>query len=465
MSKHVAIVNTLFLAAAGLALFGCSMAGEPTAKPHMMYFYNPSCRLCTKTNEVVGAAEEKYKDAMSHQRLNIADPNVGTDNVLYMFDLLDELQVPEGDSITLVVFLGLIGEEDGEAFFTPVRVLVEGEDIIEKLDGEIADFLSNEGKGGTTLGMLHRPASFFSSTALAATPPAETPADTIAGAGEDARAGGAAPVSRPKIRPRASGDAAAPGGRARAESQLRFWTISAAALADSINPCAFATVIILVAMMSSAKRSKNEIIAVCLAFTASVYLTYFAIGLFLYRIIAEINSRGGWYLYAADIVYYIAFALCAIFAFLSLRDAYMIFRGKAAEEMTLQLPKAFKKRINLTMAKGVRARWLVAGVFVAGVSVSFLEAACTGQVYLPTILIMAESGFWKSMFLLAWYNLLFVMPLLIVFGLVLLGVTSQQLADFFRKNIAWTKVALGLVFIIMGVWIYTEMYWPPGYRG
>ncbi|MCC8190478.1 MAG: hypothetical protein LIP77_07575 [Planctomycetes bacterium] len=217
--------------------------------------------------------------------------------------------------------------------------------------------------------------------------------------------------------------------------------------------------------MSSAKRTKREIIAVCLAFTASVFLTYFAIGLFLYRILFEINQHGGWFLVVADLIYYLAFALCVVFGILSLRDAYMLFMGRAAEEMVLQLPKAFKKRINLAMAKGVRAHWLVVGVFIAGITVSFFEAACTGQVYLPTIMTLAKINFWHSMLLLVWYNFLFVLPLLVIFGLVLVGVTSQNLADFFKKNVAWTKLALGLVFVVMGWVIWKEMFWPPGYRG
>ncbi len=281
---------------------------------------------------------------------------------------------------------------------------------------------------------------------------ADQPDDTVA---EPAPA-------RPRTR---SGTARQEAASARAQSQLQFGAISAAALADSVNPCAFATIIILVAMMSSAKRTRNEIIAVCLAFTASVFVTYFAIGLFLYKVIAMINEQGGYFLVAADIIYYIAFAICVVFGVLSLRDAYLLFSGRSAEEMTLQLPKAFKKRINVAMAKGVRARWLVVGVFIAGVTVSFLEAACTGQIYLPTIISLAKISFWHSMALLAWYNFLFVVPLLIIFGLVLLGVTSAQLADFFKKNVAWTKLALGLVFIAMGAVIWFEMYWPPGYRG
>lgn len=136
-------------------------AGETAAaKPHMMYFYNPSCRLCTKTNETVGAMEKKYDASLSHQRFNIADAQSGLDNVTYMFDLLDAMEAAADSTPTLVVFLGLLEKEGDEVIFTPHRALIEGEEINEKLDAEITDFLSKEGKGEKSLG-LNSPASFF----------------------------------------------------------------------------------------------------------------------------------------------------------------------------------------------------------------------------------------------------------------------------------------------------------------
>lgn len=161
MSRMNRIVKLLSLVAVMACFVSMGRAGEDAApKPHMMYFYNPSCRLCTKTNEVVAATEEKYKNSMTFQRFNIADPESGTDNVLYMFDLMDEMKVPESDNTTLVVFVGFLETENGEEFFTPKRVLVEGDEIIGKLDSEVSEFLSTEAKGGT-LGAV-RPASFFS---------------------------------------------------------------------------------------------------------------------------------------------------------------------------------------------------------------------------------------------------------------------------------------------------------------
>jgi hypothetical protein len=164
----------LFLPALALlvaAAFPNAAAAEDAAapQPHMMYVYNPSCRLCTATNEVIARVEEQHKNAMTFQRFDIADQKTGADDVMYMFDLMDELQLPETDGTTLIVFLGLLETIDGEVYFTPKRALVDGENIIEKLEGEIADFLlsnfipnedklTHSGKGGS---LGHGQAPFF----------------------------------------------------------------------------------------------------------------------------------------------------------------------------------------------------------------------------------------------------------------------------------------------------------------
>ena len=159
-TRFIVKLLPLALLVAFLATPSARSAETAPAQPYMMYFYNPSCRLCTRTNEVVAEAENKYKDSMAFQRFNIADPKEGTDNVLYMFDMLDVMQVPEDGETTLVVFIGLLETEDGEPVFNPKRVLVEGDEIIGKLDKEIQEFLEQQGKGDKSLG-LNSPASFF----------------------------------------------------------------------------------------------------------------------------------------------------------------------------------------------------------------------------------------------------------------------------------------------------------------
>ncbi|MDR3210872.1 MAG: hypothetical protein LBU79_03010 [Planctomycetota bacterium] len=449
----VKTTRATLLALLALAIWTTGLSVAPAGEAprrHMIYFYNPNCRLCTATTEVVARVEDKYQGQMTTERYNIADSERGLDFMEYLFELLDQMDVPEDVSTLLTVFLGVLEEDEEGTVFVPQRVLLEKDGILDHLEEEAAAFIDESGS--------RLPTGAPGEAALAIIPPFNTTADPppVYQVDQTNRESAAA-TSRAAVNAKRSQE--------RAEKRLRLGAVSAAAFADSINPCAFATIIILTSMMASARRTRREIIAVCLSFTAAVYLTYFAIGLSLYQVIAEMNARGGWYLVAADMVYYLAFVLCVLFGILCLLDAILLFLGRRREEMVLKLPQAFKTRINVSMAKGVRAHWLILGVFVAGVSVSFLEAACTGQVYLPTLIIIAGTDFLESLFLIAWYNLIFVLPLLVIFGLVLLGVSSADLAIFFQQNVAWTKLLLALVFLIMGYWVWTEMYWPPGYRG
>jgi cytochrome c biogenesis protein CcdA len=90
---------------------------------------------------------------------------------------------------------------------------------------------------------------------------------------------------------------------------------------------------------------------------------------------------------------------------------------------------------------------------ITGALVSLLEAVCTGQMYLPTItFILKLSPFkFQAFIYLLLYNLMFILPLLAVFFFALLGMTSQQFAQFMRKNLVTIKVFMAILFFTLGL--------------
>ena len=245
-------------------------------------------------------------------------------------------------------------------------------------------------------------------------------------------------------------------------NRLGLWAISAAALADGVNPCAFATVVLLVSMMAAARRTRRETLLVGGAFTAAVYTTYLLIGIAFFGVLHGLRG----FLLVSDLVFYLAFAACAVFGVLSFYDATLAWRGREPREMLLKVPESLRDRMRKRMRAGVRSRSLVAGTLAAGVVVALLESACTGQVYFPVIAGMIRDSATRSRgaALLAWYNFLFVLPLLVVFGLTFSGVTSQRIAAFGRKRWGLTKLLLALVFLGMAWWMFPGLVWPPGVR-
>ena len=97
------------------------------------------------------------------------------------------------------------------------------------------------------------------------------------------------------------------------------------------------------------------------------------------------------------------------------------------------------------LRRGRKSQAFVAVTFVTGVVVSFLELACTGQVYLPTIIFVVSQPEMRvrALLFLVLYNLLFILPLVVVFILVYYGTGSKQLTRFLQQRAAMVKLGEG----------------------
>jgi cytochrome c biogenesis protein CcdA len=128
--------------------------------------------------------------------------------------------------------------------------------------------------------------------------------------------------------------------------------------------------------------------------------------------------------------------------------------------MTLNLPHKLRMRINATIRKGRKSEAFVAGAFVTGIVVSFLELACTGQVYLPTILFVTSQPELRAqgtLFLLI-YNVLFILPLVVVFVLAYYGTGAKQLSNFLQERASTVKLGLALLFFALGSWLLYSLF-------
>jgi hypothetical protein len=87
--------------------------------------------------------------------------------------------------------------------------------------------------------------------------------------------------------------------------------------------------------------------------------------------------------------------------------------------------------------------------------VSLIELACTGQVYLPTIVfVLGVPGLrTRATLALLLYNLMFVLPLVVVFLLVYCGTTSQQLLAWMKRHAASVKLATAVLFLVLSGWL------------
>jgi len=230
------------------------------------------------------------------------------------------------------------------------------------------------------------------------------------------------------------------------------FTVVFAGLVDGLNPCAFATLVFFVSYLTLSGRKGREVLMVGAAFTLGVFLAYLMVGVGFYKVLDLLGdlltTLGRW-------VYGLTALLCAGLALFSFLDFLKARRGEIGD-MALNLPHGLRMRINAVIRRGRHSRAFVAGAFVTGILVSFLELACTGQVYLPTIIFVMSVPAMRSraVLFLVLYNLLFIAPLVVVFVLVWYGTTgAKQLTGFLQRRAATVKLGMTLLFAGLAGWL------------
>ena len=227
-------------------------------------------------------------------------------------------------------------------------------------------------------------------------------------------------------------------------------TVAGAGLLDGINPCAFATIVFFISYMTLVGRKKKEMLIAGGAFTIAVFVTYLLLGLGTLSFMNYLNRFSG----VATCVYLIAALLTFGLAGLSLYDAVKAKQGKT-KEVLLQLPLVLKQRIHKVIREQTRTSGVIIGAIVIGFVISALELVCTGQVYLPTLTFVAgiEEMRVNAIAYLLLYNLMFIVPLLVVFGCVYWGTTSAQLGGVLQRHLVTVKVAMSILLFGLGTWL------------
>jgi len=253
--------------------------------------------------------------------------------------------------------------------------------------------------------------------------------------------------------------AASPSGGglvSEAERRLQNFSLAAiigAGLADGINPCAFAVIVFFISFLTVYKYERREIIAVGIMYCLAVFLTYLALGLGLMKALYALEP----FMRVRVWFNYFTIALCAVFFLLCLYDFIIYQKTKKSEKILLQLPKSYKIYIHKIMHFFMRDKkanifMLSGAAFVVGIALSLIEAVCTGQVYLPTINIILNQSdryFARALNYLLLYNLMFIVPLVLIFVLALCGFESKIFNDFLKNHLGATKFLLCLVFLAL----------------
>jgi len=230
--------------------------------------------------------------------------------------------------------------------------------------------------------------------------------------------------------------------------RFNLFVVAIAGLIDGINPCVFAALIFFLSLLSVSKVKGRKLLAVGWIYCLACFLAYFALGFGIFNFLRMTNR---FELLRSLIEFGTIFVLVllAIFSFI---DAFRFHHTGEARNIQLQLPDSLKTQMHRIMRRGLQYRYLLPGIFMVGVVVTLIESVCTGQVYIPTLVLVTKAnGFGISLFYLLIYNLAFLIPLLVVFWMAWRGMTSLALINWSKRQVFWSKLAMGVFFILLGL--------------
>jgi len=218
-----------------------------------------------------------------------------------------------------------------------------------------------------------------------------------------------------------------------------FGVMIPAALADSINPCAFAVILLLLSSILIETKNKKKAILAGLLFALAVFLSYLAMWLWLFSALATATNT--------VIIKWIVWILWIIVWLANMKDFFWY-----GEWFRMEVPLARRPAMHRIIKKATSPVW----AFVIWFLVSLFLLPCTSGPYITILWYLAsESSSVSTRWLiyLIVYNLIFILPMLAITLLVWLWVKSaEELAAFRHKNIKLIHLIVWL--LMLGLWIY-----------
>ncbi len=226
----------------------------------------------------------------------------------------------------------------------------------------------------------------------------------------------------------------------KSESPVGFWSVTALAFADSINPCELVVLLILLSAILL-KYDRKKVLEYGLAFIITIFIIYFFIGVLAIFGLKMIGSFVG-----TNIFYWIFGILAIVLGALNLKDAL----AYGAGGFIMEVPRAWRPTMK-NLLQSIDSIW--SAVIIAVIIAVFLLPCTAGPYFLASGILYSLP--WSTILLwLVYYNIIFILPMLIILFVVYFGFakieTLQRTRD---KNIKNLHLIASILLILLGLYL------------
>ena len=222
---------------------------------------------------------------------------------------------------------------------------------------------------------------------------------------------------------------------------VNFLRITSLALADSVNPCAIAVLtMVLITILVQNPEKRKKVLYGGMGFILAVYIGYMFYGAIIinfFKVFAEFLRENSIYLFNGLAIF------AMIIGALNIKDYFVYTPGGLATEMPMFMRPYAKLTINKITSP--------LGAFIIGFLVTIFLLPCTIGPYVIASGLLSELGFLNALPWLLYYNLLFVLPMIVIVGLVYYGFSRvSEVSGWKERHIRKLHLAAGTLLFIVG---------------
>jgi len=223
---------------------------------------------------------------------------------------------------------------------------------------------------------------------------------------------------------------------------LSLGKITILALANSVNPCQIAMlVLVLVTILAQNSEKRKKVLLSGLAFISAVYIGYLFYGIVLVQLFQTFTSKLN---QGAIYVKYIFATLSMLVGALQIKDFFFYTKGGIATEMPLWMrPKA--KRIIERITSPL-------GAFLTGFIITLFLSPCTMTPLLVATESLSRLGLIGALPWLLYFNFIIILPLIAITIIVYKGVTTaERISEWKERHVRKLHLIAGIILFLTGL--------------
>jgi cytochrome c biogenesis protein CcdA/glutaredoxin len=214
---------------------------------------------------------------------------------------------------------------------------------------------------------------------------------------------------------------------------LNPYMVVFAALVDSANPCGLSVLVFLLVTMAAA-AGRKRILLVGGVYIAAMFLFHLLVGIGLFSAMALSGLTKPFSI--------IGGVVALILGVITLAD---VLRNR--ETFLLSIPESRKGLLGAYARKAT-----LPAAFVLGILAGILGFSCTGGIYISILGLMGrDMTVMAGLPYLVLYNLIFVLPLVLVTLLVAYGLSPERAERWRTENKRAVRVVIGVILVILGL--------------